>query len=136
VITTSINDIKERLSVAYVVAVAARAGCQVRDLVVDKQSIDALICPVSGRKTQVNLQLKATSEHIASGGQVKLSIPIKNYDDLRATDSIVPHYLVVLQLPEAPEEWLTVNAEELAIRRTAYYGNLYGLPAVSPLYSP
>ncbi len=32
-ITTSENDIKERLSIAYITAVAARAGCQVKQWV-------------------------------------------------------------------------------------------------------
>ncbi len=97
-ITTSENDIKERLSVAYVTAVAAGAGCQVTKLDIDKTSIDAIVCPISGSKSQINLQLKATSTSLVVGGEVKFVLPIKNYDDLRDTLSIVPHYLVVLEL--------------------------------------
>lgn len=130
-IATSENDIKERLSVAYVTAVAARAGCQVANLQIDKVSIDAIICPISGPKSQVNLQMKATSAGIVSDNTVKMNLPIKNYDDLREVHGNVPHYLVVLQLPENPEEWLRTRLSELAIGGVAYYGNLHGLPAVS-----
>lgn len=130
-ITTSENDIKERLSVAYVTAVAAGAGCQVAKLDIDKTSIDAIVCPVSGAKSQINLQLKATSTGLAVGEQIKLALPIKNYDDLRDTSGIVPHYLVVLELPQDPERWLRITQNELAISGLAYYGNLFGLPAVS-----
>jgi hypothetical protein len=131
VITTSQNDIKERLSVAYVTAVAAGAGCQVAKLEIDKTSIDAIIRPVSGRKSQVDLQLKATSASLTVDDRVKIDLPIKNYNDLRDTTATIPHYLVVLELPSEPEQWLQISPRELAIRGLAYYGNLFGLPAVS-----
>jgi hypothetical protein len=38
---------------------------------------------------------------------------------------------VVLQLPQNSEEWLQINSTTLAIRGVAYYGNLWGLLAVS-----
>ena len=81
-------------------------------------------------RVQVNLQLKSTTAQVVNEGLVGLSLPIKNYDDLRDTTGIVPHYLLVLQLPPIPAEWLAVNATELLIRGVAYYGNLHGLPAV------
>jgi hypothetical protein len=131
-ITTSESDIKERLSVAYVTAVAARAGCQVARLDIDKTGIDAMVCPIAGARSQINLQLKATSSRLAAaGGNVKVALPIKNYDDLRDGSAIVPHYLVVLELPREPDQWLHVGPEELAIRGLAYYGSLVGLPAVT-----
>lgn len=130
-ITTSENDIKERLSVAYVTAVAAGAGCQVAKLDIDKTSIDAIVRPISGAKSQVNLQLKASSANLVVGDQLKIALPIKNYDDLRDPSGIIPHYLVVLELPQEPERWLHISPSELAIRGLAYYGSLFGLPAVS-----
>jgi hypothetical protein len=131
VITTSHNDIKERLSIAYITAVAARAGCQVVKLDIDKESIDAMIRPVSGSKSQIDLQLKATSLKVLSDDSVKFSLPIKNYDNLRDLSSIVPHYLVILNLPEQEDAWLEVRASDLVLRGAAYYGSLYGHSAVS-----
>jgi hypothetical protein len=129
-ITTSENDIKERLSIAYVTAVAARAGCQITKLDVDKQSVDAMILPISGPLAQVNLQLKATSQSLVVGSEVIYDLPIKNYDDLRAS-ATNPHYLVILRLSGAPEDWLDVSVDELLLRGTAYWGNLHGLPSSS-----
>jgi hypothetical protein len=130
-ITTSDNDIKERLSVAYVTAVAARAGCQVARLDIDRTSIDAMVCPIAGARLQINLQLKATSDKIAVEDRIKVALPIKNNDDVRDAGSLLPHYLLVLELPREAEHWLHVGPSELAIRGLAYYGNLFGLPAVT-----
>lgn len=130
-ITTSNNDIKERLSIAYASAVAARAGCQIAKFDIDKDSIDVIIRPVSGPRCQVNLQMKATSDDITQNGEVKFSLPIKNYNDLRDTSDVIPHYLVILKMPADPQKWLEQNADELAIRSVAYFGNLFGLPTVA-----
>jgi Domain of unknown function (DUF4365) len=129
-ITTSENDIKERLSIAYVTAVAARAGCQVVSLYVDKLSIDAMIRPVSGSAALVDLQLKATSQSLIVGLEVVYDLPIKNYDDLRASETN-PHYLVILHLSGPAKDWLEVSVDELLLRGTAYWGNLHGLPSSS-----
>jgi hypothetical protein len=130
-ITTSENDIKERLSVAYVTAVAARAGCQIAKLDIDKSSVDAIIMPISGAKSIVALQLKATSELAVSDDRVHFQLPLKNYNDLRDAASNIPHYLVILSLPPEAESWLTINSSELIIRAAAYYGNICGYPAVA-----
>jgi hypothetical protein len=127
-ITTSENDIKERLSIAYVTAVAARAGCQVAKLDVDKLSVDAMVRPVSGSKALIDLQLKATSQNLMVGLEVIYDLPIKNYDDLRAPTTN-PHYLVILQLSGPAKDWLEVSVGELLLRGTAHWGNLHGLPS-------
>jgi len=127
-ITTSENDIKERLSIAYVTAVAARAGCQISKLDVDKQSIDAIVKPISGAKLQIDLQLKATSRSVLTGPDVVIDLPIKNYDDLRDTVTTAPHYLVVLALPDDPQTWLSLSDSELILRGCAYWESLVGKP--------
>ena len=129
-ITTSENDIKERLSIAYVTAIAARAGCQIATLDIDKSSIDAIVCPIAGAKSHVNLQLKSTTESLASEGLVRVALPIKNYNDLRDMTSNVPHYLVILQLPTNPAEWLTATPDQLVMHGKAYFGNFFGQPSV------
>jgi hypothetical protein len=129
-ISTSDNDIKERLSWAYLTAVAARAGCQITGFPVDKESVDAIIRPVQGSSRQIDLQLKATSVNVFDGEQVKYNLPIKNYETLRREDHINPHYLVIVILPEDSSRWLSISPSELAIRGTAVYADLCGLPAV------
>jgi hypothetical protein len=64
VVTTTENDIKERLSIAYVTAVAARAGCQLSEVRVDRNRIDGTISPISGARVKIDVQLKATSADV------------------------------------------------------------------------
>ncbi len=131
VIATGPNDIKERLSIAYVAAVAARAGCQISKLDIDKQSVDATVRPVSGRKVSIDLQLKATSSECIRDDRVAFNLPIKNYDDLRDPHCTAPHFLVALVLDPRDEFWLTSNEEALLIRRCAYWMDLRGQPATT-----
>jgi hypothetical protein len=128
-ITTSENDIKERLSIAFVSAVAAHAGCQIVQWHIDKLSIDGTIRAVSGSRACVDVQLKATSQNIIDGDKVFFDLPIKNYDDLREEAQTHPHYLVVLHLPGRLKSWLKLSTTQLAIRGVAYWGNLVGLEA-------
>jgi hypothetical protein len=129
-ITTSDNDIKERLSWAYLTAVAARAGCQIANLPIDNESVDAIIRPVLGSSHQIDIQLKATSVKTLEGEHVKFDLPIKNYDSLRRAEYIIPHYLVLVLLAEDSLRWLSISHSELAICGTAVYGDLCGLPSV------
>jgi hypothetical protein len=131
-ITTTDNDIKERLSLAYLTAVAAAAGCQVTTQDHDKESVDAIVRPISGVKCQINVQLKATSDKsVFDGHDIKFALPIKNYDDLRDLNDIIPHYLVLLYLPGTKTEWLKMTINDMIINGGAYFGNLHGLPTVS-----
>lgn len=127
-ITTQPNDIKERLSIAYVTAVAARVGCQVSKLEVDKQSIDATIRPISGRKVSIDLQLRATSKDCYQGEWVAFDLPVNNYADLRDPHCTAPHHLVVLVLHPDDAAWLTSDEGALLIRRCAYWLDLRGWP--------
>lgn len=128
-ITTSENDIKERLSIAYLTAVAGAAGLQVTKFDLDKASIDAIVMPISGLKgRQVNFQLKATSGDVFDGDNVKFALPIKNYNDLRDPGLTNPHYLVVVHLPGAASDWLSTTLDQLIIHGGAYFANLAGLP--------
>lgn len=130
-ITTCSNDIKERLSIAYLTAVAARAGCQVSKLDVDKQSVDATVRPISGGKISIDFQLKATSSTCLGEADVSFDLPIKNYDDLRDLHSTAPHYLIVFILDEDESAWLANDENALLIRRCAYWLDLRGKPETS-----
>lgn len=127
-IQTDTNDIKERLSIAYVTAVAARAGCQLSKMDIDKQSIDVTARPIRGRKVSIDLQLKSTSQECVDDETVTISLPVKNYNDLRDARSTAPHYLVVLVLDPSELEWLVADEAALLIRRCAYWMDLRGFP--------
>lgn len=131
------NEQKQQLSVAYVHAVAARAGyaCQVK--VPDEESVDVLIS-ACGRvhetsvigSPRLEVQLKASSTLQLKADHVSFPLPRKTYEDLRA-DALVPKLLVVLMLPEDPREWLDVNEERMIVKRSAYWASLAGEPATS-----
>lgn len=116
---------------AYVTAVAARSGCQVGKLDIDKQSVDATVRPISGRRVSIDLQLKATSSAAINGTEIEFDLPVKNYNDLRDMQSTAPHYLVVLLLDGNEKKWLESDDVGLLIRRCAYWIDLRGSPPTS-----
>lgn len=117
------------MSVAYVTAVAARAGCQIIDLHVDKQSIDVTVRPISGTKISIDLQLKSTSRDCLGEAEVSFALPVKNYNDLRTLESTALHFLVVLVLEPGDVDWLVADENALLIKRCAYWLDLRGAPA-------
>jgi len=128
------NKIKEEISLAYVVAVAAAKSFSTEFTRVDYDSVDAEICcngylaPESLLYSpSIKLQLKATSHVHIVEDSIHFPLPIKNYNDLRAK-SVTPRLLVVLCLPELKDEWVTHSTEELIVKKCAYYLNLFGFP--------
>jgi hypothetical protein len=127
-ISTGDNDIKERLSVAFLFAVAGRAGCHVTTLPLDRMSIDATVAPVQGANVKLDVQLKATSGVEFEGDQVLFDLPVRNYDHLRSTEVENAQILIVLDLPQEKARLMEVNEEALIMRRCAYWKDLYGMP--------
>jgi hypothetical protein len=122
---------KEQFSHAYVRAIASVAGYDVTTPGVDDDSIDMKL---SGRsvdglplRPRLELQLKCTSEDVIRGDQVVYPLKLKNYDELRITNILVPRLLVVVHVPEAEEEWLRHSEVELAMRRCGYWVSLFGM---------
>ena len=74
----------------------------------------------------VDLQLKATVNLSESAdGDCRFALKRRNYDLLRE-ETLIPRLLVVLELPRDEERWITITAEELILRRRAYWLNLRG----------
>jgi len=130
-ITTTATDIQERLSLAYLTAVAARAGCQVLEHKVDRNGIDATIRPIAGAPISMDVQMKSVSTDIRihDGETLSFQLDRPTYDKLRRTDVLAPHLLVVFELPEDPQEWLDVPPP-LVLRNAAYWRILRGAPSV------
>lgn len=117
-------DQKERLSLVYVNALAARAGFVTFVREVDRDSVDLCIEAGGGQRPKLDLQLKASANlDQPVGGFVRFRISRKNYDDLRV-ETQTPRLLVVLELPSDEALWMTVTAEELVLRRRAYWLSL------------
>ena len=120
----TVPDQKERLSLAYVNALAARAGFATSVPVPDRDSVDLRVQSSGLRRPALDLQLKATvALQRSQAGFVSFQLQIKNYDDLRI-ETQTPRLLVVLELPSDDALWMTVTAEELVLRRRAYWLSL------------
>ncbi|MCY4368669.1 MAG: DUF4365 domain-containing protein [bacterium] len=117
-------DRKEALSRVYVKALAACAGCATSVPEPDRDSVDLRIHGGGLLRPALDLQLKATT-NIAEprDGLLPFRLSIKNYRDL-SEDTQTPRLLVVLELPTNERLWMTVQSEELVLRRRAYWLSL------------
>ena len=119
-------DQKEALSLVYANAVAACAGYVTARPDLDRDSVDLRIQAGGAMRPALELQLKATA-NLAKGNDGHFHYPLKrrNYDQLRI-ETQTPRLLVVLDLPDDKERWVTITEEELVLRRRAYWLNLKG----------
>ena len=132
------NDIMEELSLAYVRAVASRAGFAVEEVRRDRDSIDLHILAggtLGGgalHSPALAVQVKATAFDLPEGcTQFPYDLKVRNYNHLAQQPPLIPRVLVVLLLPEDEGRWLTWTEEALVLRRSAYWLSLCGLPATS-----
>ena len=135
-------NIESELSYAYLHAVASHAGmaCRVGSRHEDNNGIDATLTAWSpfvngGYLTEVDIkvQLKATIAVPADDGS-NLSYfldGVNRYNDLRTETVDVARILVVLFLPADAQNWLNHSADQLVLRRCAYWQSLRGAPATT-----
>jgi hypothetical protein len=135
-----VQNIESELSYAYLHAVCSKAGfsCKQGDRHDDGAGVDAEII-YRGRldhphftEIQLNIQLKSTTiQSVVANDRVSYFLKgINRYNKLRTNDSANYKILVVLFLPENPDEWLKCTADELVMKKAAYWVNLYGAPQV------
>ena len=118
------TDQKERLSLVYVNALAVRAGFVTSVPEPDRDSVDLRVQAGGPYRPALDLQLKATARLDAPhAGFLRFRLSIKNYDDLRVVTQ-TPRLLVVFEMPVDESRWVTVTAEELVLRRRAYWVSL------------
>jgi hypothetical protein len=121
-------DREEALSRAYVQAVAAGAGYVVATMDFDRDGIDVEIKAGGAMRPSIGLQLKATINlGEPAKGVFRFPLRRRNYDLLRLPTQ-APRLLVVLDLPRDETQWLTVTAESLVLRRSAFWASLAGAP--------
>lgn len=121
------TDIEDVLSEIYVSAIAARAGYTFSKPNLDRDSIDLTISAGGHLRPKLDLQLKGTINLDASAAMMPFSLKLKNYDDLRESTQ-VPRILVVVRLPKDSDQWLSVSADELVLRHSAYWLSLRDAP--------
>jgi hypothetical protein len=125
----------EQFSKAYVKAVASVADCSIDWSTVDNDSVDGTL----KRRTQtgtvrsprLDIQLKSTYTDCVRDDDISYPLSIKNYNDLRSDNLLVPRILVVVVLPDDLADWTNHNEQELALRRCGYWLSLRGEPGTS-----
>jgi hypothetical protein len=123
---------QEQFSLAYLRAVAAVAGFTVYKPEVDDDSIDIGVAgrgaDGSTRSPRVELQVKCTSQQgMLTPEHLAFPLLLKNYNDLRPENVLVPRILLVVVVPENLDEWLIQTEEHLAMRRCGYWVSLRGM---------
>jgi len=124
------NACKEEFSYAYIKAIAAATGCTVLDSTrsLDNAGIDLSIkspgiideMPNPG----IDVQVKCTSRDILRKDEIRFSLPIKNYNELRKPGRLIPLILVVVLVPREIDRWITFSEEETMLRAKAYWISL------------
>jgi len=121
---------KEQFSFAYVRSVAAAARVNVYKLDVDDDSIDIGFatkitsgCP---SRPRLEAQLKCSAVIPEKNGVFRYPLLLKNYNDLRG-DELIPRVLIVLMVPTKLDNWLTQDADQMIIRKAAFWLDLTGL---------
>lgn len=129
---------QEEISKAYLHAVAAKCGFTVASWTQDHGGIDATVGAAAevgtGRlaRPKVDVQLKATTQQdLEHDDFVSWELEIAHYDSLRAP-AHVPHLLVVLLLPNDVELGVEHTAEQLVLRRCAYWVRMTGMEPAKP----
>lgn len=120
-----INQRKSRLSIAYIEAVASQAGYQVIEINVDNDSVDGTLFGDFGRRPRIEFQAKATARDLARNGEIRYPLPIKNYNELRI-DTINPRILIVMLMPDDPDDWIDQTDDALCMRCCAYWTSILG----------
>lgn len=123
---------EEALGQAYVRAVIAKAGYNFSKTEFD-YGIDGTIKDVVNRNGRyvdscfgINFQLKSSSNVSFKDGEVIYDLESKNYNDLVAESSMLPNILILLVLPSNSDEWLDVTADQLVIKKCAWWCSLEG----------
>jgi Domain of unknown function (DUF4365) len=128
-----ITQQQEQFSNAYLLAVATVAGLKLAKTDVDDDSIDFSI---SGKgfsgaysRAQLDVQLKCYIHHECIGKDgFTYPLKIKNYDDLRATDIMVPRLLIVVVVPKQVPDWLTQSDNEAQMKYCGYWQSVRDRP--------
>lgn len=127
------NDIKEDISIAYLTAVASKAGIATnirhRDVESEDVSLTFQTLDSKGNKfiSNLNIQLKSTSaitEYEITPTDIKYKLKVKNYNDLTQNRS-TPIILGLLIIPNY-ENCVIWTIEDLMLNCTMYWISLKG----------
>ena len=126
-----ITQQQEQFSNGYLQIVATVAGCTLSKPNVDDDSIDFNIEGrgfsglISRPKLDVQLKCHMSNAPIGSKG-FSYPLKMKNYNDLRITDILVPRILVVVVVPDDISKWTVQSDQETLIKYCGYWVSIRG----------
>ena len=120
---------QEQFSKAFILALAALAGCAAAEPAPDVDSIDWTLSCRLPRRPKLDLQVKSTRLATPEGDHIPYALKRKNYDDLSLPNLLAPRLLVLVLVPEDPAHWLSCSAEQIVLRHGAYWLSLAAAPA-------
>ncbi|PKM65351.1 MAG: hypothetical protein CVU95_15560 [Firmicutes bacterium HGW-Firmicutes-2] len=129
------EHIKEGLSRAYALAIGHNAGmnCSLGfefDYKLDGCYREVETLPDGTRSDsgfQIDFQLKASKNVEVRDREIVYDLDVRNYNHLSKTKVGIPRILILLKLPENPEEWLHVCEENTILRNCAWWCDLKGM---------
>ena len=122
---------KEQFSRAYVHAVASTAGFSTYLPLTDRESVDIGFSGEGDEQyfpPRLEAQLKCTSRDVLSDSYCHYPLKIKNYDDLRKRNVMVPRILIVLIVPMEVESWINPSEFKTVLMHSGYWTSIRGEP--------
>jgi len=120
---------QERFGDAFLLAVAALAGCSAAKPYPDVEGIDWTVsCRLFRRRPKIDIQMKTWTGDDGSGDQIRYPLKRKNYDSLIFDDPCIRRILLLVTVPKDPGEWMAQSSEQLILRHCGYWVSLEGLP--------
>lgn len=136
--TLPLEHTKERLSVAYVSAVVARAGAAFTEIKADDFGVDAHVQRIvelpNGKFHAtgwiLQCQIKATTTSELENDSVIYDMKADAYNKL-VTHEGTPCVLLLLCLPKNHDDWLHLDEDQLLLKRCCYWIYLAGQPSTN-----
>ena len=124
------NQRKEKLSIAWLSAMASIAGFASSVPVPDTDSIDMTLSANGPLSPKLDVQMKATASPRVSQSGLHFVLQKKNHNDLCA-DRAIPLILVIVELPKSESEWIDFTTDDVVLRRRAWWTSLKGEEVIS-----
>jgi hypothetical protein len=121
---------QEQFSDAFLLALAAVAGCAISRPAPDNDSIDWTLSCRLPRRPKLDVQLKSTIFSANPDGDIRYRLKAKNYHDLSVSDLVVPRILVLVTVPRQVEDWIRITSEQMVLSYAAYWKSLAGAPRI------
>lgn len=130
----TLQHTEECISLAYVHALAGRAGVSLSNPRVHDYGIDGTfrsIKNVAGRRVEsgfgVDFQLKASINWEHQNDTVIYDLEAKNYNDLVQREvEATPCILILLCLPSSEGDWIDADEDRLLLKHCCYWSSLQG----------